>query len=114
MYALGELSADGLIESRVGQGTVIINNTWSLLAATPPPDWNQYVKSGSYQPNIQMIQQINRAETDSNMIRLGTGELARSPPDRPNAGDVERQDVQPFHLGLLGTEREPIFKRNHQ
>ena len=55
---------------------MIINNTWSLLAATPPPDWNQYVKSGSYQPNIQMIQQINRAETDSNMIRLGTGELS--------------------------------------
>lgn len=76
VYALGELAAGGLIESRVGQGTVIINNTWSLLAATPPPDWNQYVKSGSYQPNIQMIQQINRAETDSNMIRLGTGELS--------------------------------------
>ncbi|MGG3281532.1 PLP-dependent aminotransferase family protein [Paenibacillus solani] len=76
VYALGELAADGLVESRVGQGTLVINNTWSLLAATPPPDWNHYVKSGSYQPNIHMIQQINRAETDSNMIRLGTGELS--------------------------------------
>ncbi|MGE7055408.1 GntR family transcriptional regulator, partial [Paenibacillus glucanolyticus] len=43
VYALGELAADGLIQSKVGQGTVIANNTWSLLAATPPPDWNQYV-----------------------------------------------------------------------
>lgn len=76
VYALGELAADGLIESRVGQGTLVINNTWSLLAATPPPDWNHYVKSGSYQPNIHMIQQINRAEADSDMIRLGTGELS--------------------------------------
>ncbi|MEX3619897.1 MocR-like pyridoxine biosynthesis transcription factor PdxR [Paenibacillus glucanolyticus] len=76
VYALGELAADGLIQSKVGQGTVIANNTWSLLAATPPPDWNQYVKSGSYQPNIHMIQQINRSETDPDIIRLGTGELS--------------------------------------
>ena len=76
VYALGELAADGFIESRVGQGTVIVNNTWSVLAATPSPDWNQYVKSGSYQPNIHMIQQINRAEADPDMIRLGTGELS--------------------------------------
>lgn len=76
VYALGELAAEGFIESRVGQGTVIVNNTWSVLAATPPPDWNQYVKSGSYQPNIHMIQQINRAETDPEVIRLGTGELS--------------------------------------
>ncbi|OPA81011.1 GntR family transcriptional regulator [Paenibacillus selenitireducens] len=76
VYALGELSADGLIDSKVGQGTVVANNTWSLLAAASPPDWNRYVKSGSYQPNIQMIQQINQAEMNSNMVRLGTGELS--------------------------------------
>ncbi|KKO52364.1 MocR-like pyridoxine biosynthesis transcription factor PdxR [Paenibacillus sp. DMB20] len=76
VYALSELAADGLIEAKVGQGTVVVNNTWSLLAAAPPPDWNQYVKSGTYQPNIRMIQQINRAEADPGMIRLGTGELS--------------------------------------
>ncbi|AGK54216.1 MocR-like pyridoxine biosynthesis transcription factor PdxR [Bacillus sp. 1NLA3E] len=76
VYALGELAADGLIESNAGKGTVVINNTWSLLASTPPPDWNSYVKSGSYQPNIQMIQEINKAETNPDITRLGTGELS--------------------------------------
>lgn len=76
VYALGELSADGLIESRVGQGTVVINNTWSVLASAPPPDWNRYVQAGSYQPNIHLIQQINRAEGNPAVVRLGTGELS--------------------------------------
>lgn len=76
VYALGELTADGLIESKVGKGTTVVNNTWSLLASTPPPDWNSYVKSGSYQPNIQIIQDINKAETNPKIIRLGTGELS--------------------------------------
>ncbi|KOP78848.1 PLP-dependent aminotransferase family protein [Cytobacillus solani] len=76
VYALGELSADGLIEAKVGKGTLVVNNTWSLLAATPPPDWISYVKSGAYHPNTQIIQDINAAETDPAIIRLGTGELS--------------------------------------
>ncbi|MGX2960160.1 aminotransferase-like domain-containing protein [Peribacillus sp. JNUCC 23] len=76
VYALGELIADGLIESKVGKGTIVVNNTWSILATTPPPDWNSYVKSGSYQPNIQIIQEINKAEMNPKIIRLGTGELS--------------------------------------
>lgn len=80
--ALGELTADGLLDAKVGKGTVVINNTWSLLASTPPPDWTSYVKAGSYQPNIEMIQKINKAEADQSMLRLGTGEL--SPKLLPN------------------------------
>ncbi|MEH7373616.1 PLP-dependent aminotransferase family protein [Neobacillus drentensis] len=76
VYALDELSADGLIESKVGRGTFVVNNTWSLLASVPPPDWNSYVKSGSYQPNNKTIQEINRAEINPTVIRLGTGELS--------------------------------------
>ncbi len=76
VYALGELAADGLIMSRAGSGTIVANNTWSLLTAAPPPDWISYVKSGAYHPNIQIIQEINAAETDPAIIRLGTGELA--------------------------------------
>ncbi|PLR84609.1 GntR family transcriptional regulator [Bacillus canaveralius] len=76
VFALGELAADGLLESKVGKGTVVINNSWNLLASVPPPDWNSYVQSGAYHPNIRTIQEINEAEKNPNLIRLGTGELA--------------------------------------
>ena len=82
VIALDELAADGLIESKVGSGTRVINNTWSLLASTPPPDWISYVKSGIHKPNITIIQKINKAEAEPNFIRLGTGEL--SPDLLPN------------------------------
>ncbi|WP_156289431.1 MocR-like pyridoxine biosynthesis transcription factor PdxR [Oceanobacillus salinisoli] len=80
--ALEELAADGLIESKVGRGTKVVNNTWSLLASTPPPDWVSYVHSGIHEPNIKLIQEINKAEANPNIIRLGTGEL--SPDLLPN------------------------------
>lgn len=35
--ALDELTADGLIESKVGSSTKVINNTWNLLASVSPP-----------------------------------------------------------------------------
>lgn len=74
--ALEELRAEGLIESTVGSGTQVSNNTWSLLSATPPPDWMSYVKAGAHPPNLPTIQDINRYEPDPSYIRLGTGELS--------------------------------------
>lgn len=78
VYALEELKADGWIESQVGRGTVVCQNTWSSLTANPRADWKTYVQSGTHLPNIQMIQEINKAEFSSNIIRLGTGELSPS------------------------------------
>lgn len=72
--AVEELVAEGLLESKGGSGTRIINNTWSLLTSTPPPDWNSYVQTGIHQSNLPTIQEINKAEFYSNIIRLGTGE----------------------------------------
>nr|WP_239585742.1 PLP-dependent aminotransferase family protein [Lysinibacillus composti] len=80
--ALEELAADGLIDSKVGSGTRVVNNTWSLLASTPPPDWISYVHSGIHEPNMNIIQKINEAEANRAFIRLGTGEL--SPDLLPN------------------------------
>jgi len=74
--ALDELTALGLIEGKTGGGTKVINNTWNLLVSNHPPDWNSYVKAGSYQPNLPTIQDINEAEFRPNIIRLGTGELS--------------------------------------
>lgn len=74
--ALEELKAEGLIESIMGSGTVVSNNTWSLLTTSPPPDWMGYVQSGMHLPNVPTIQMINRYEPDPGYIRLGTGELS--------------------------------------
>ncbi|WCK53726.1 PLP-dependent aminotransferase family protein [Aneurinibacillus sp. Ricciae_BoGa-3] len=75
--AYAELTAEGLTEGRRGGGTTVVNNTWTLLAATSPPDWNKYVRGGIHSPNLPVIQEINKAEFVSGIIRLGTGELGR-------------------------------------
>ncbi len=74
--ALDELKAEGLIEGKGSKGTVIVNNTWSLLASTPPPNWQSYIQSGIHRPNQPTIQVINKVEYEKNIIRLGTGELS--------------------------------------
>ncbi|WP_027626161.1 PLP-dependent aminotransferase family protein [Clostridium lundense] len=74
--ALSELKAEGLIEGKSRGGTIIVNNAWSLLASTPPPNWQSYVKGGIHKPNLQTIQVVNQLEYKSGIIRLGTGELS--------------------------------------
>ncbi|RJX38534.1 PLP-dependent aminotransferase family protein [Paenibacillus pinisoli] len=76
VYALDELSADGLIQSKVGQGTVVANNTWNVIASARTPDWGRYVAAGAHRPNQQLIQLINKAEENPAILRLGTGEPA--------------------------------------
>lgn len=74
--ALDELKSEGLIEGKGSGGTVVINNTWSLLASTSPLNWYNYIKSGIYKPNRATIQSINKLEYENDIIRLGTGELS--------------------------------------
>ncbi len=74
--ALEELKSEGLIEGKRSGGTVIINNTWSLLAANPPPNWQHYINSGIHKPNQPTIRMINQLEFKKEIIRLGTGELS--------------------------------------
>lgn len=74
--ALAELIADGLLESKIGSGIWVANNTWSVLASPQQVDWNHYVDSGIYLPNFPAIQEINRSEFNPANIRLGTGELS--------------------------------------
>ncbi|MBH8605429.1 PLP-dependent aminotransferase family protein [Thermoactinomyces sp. CICC 10522] len=74
--AIADLMAEGLLEGNSGSGTRIINNTWSLMHSTRPPDWNAYVDAGIHPPNLPTIQEINRAEFHPHIIRLGTGELS--------------------------------------
>ena len=92
--ALEELKAQGLLEATVGSGTRVSNNSWSVLAASAPPDWLHYVQSGAHPPNMPTVQEINRYEPDERYIRLGTGELS---PELLPVGEME--DVL---LGLKG------------
>lgn len=74
--ALDELMADGLIQGQIGAGTIVTNNTWSLLATNPPPDWSEYVKTGIHKPSKLMVRKINAAEANKTLIHLSKGELA--------------------------------------
>ncbi|OJD98119.1 GntR family transcriptional regulator [Bacillus cereus] len=74
--ALDELIADGLIQGQIGAGTIVTNNTWSLLATNPPPDWSEYVKAGIHKPSKLMVREINEAEANKTLIHLSKGELA--------------------------------------
>lgn len=83
--AFEELEARGLIQGRSGGGTIVINNTWGLMHRAAPADWGSYVQSGYSKPNLPMIQTINAAEFEPNIIRMGTGELS---PDLLPAGQL--------------------------
>ncbi|MCY8039651.1 PLP-dependent aminotransferase family protein [Bacillus paralicheniformis] len=74
--ALEELIADGLIEGRMGKGTIVINNTWTLLAKHSTPDWDKYVAAGFQQPSRKTVQEINQSESNSTLIQLSKGELS--------------------------------------
>lgn len=74
--ALEELISIGLLESRVGSGVWVANAAWITAAKSAKVDWNAYVDTGLYLPNMPLIQEINRRELDPRIVRLGTGELA--------------------------------------
>ncbi|WP_324822428.1 PLP-dependent aminotransferase family protein [Sinanaerobacter sp. ZZT-01] len=74
--ALDILEAYGIIEGRVGKGTVIISNTWSLMFSSKEASWGSYVKSGYFKENLPTIQVINKLEFVDGITRLGTGEMS--------------------------------------
>lgn len=74
--ALGELKALGIVESHVGKGTVIVNNSWSMLFADATPDWQTYITSGIHKSNTPTIQLINKHEFYDETLRLSTGEIS--------------------------------------
>lgn len=76
VMALDELAAQGFVEGKGRKGTIVRNDTWSVATLASPPNWNSYVETGIYYPNLPTIQEINQAEFYPNIIRLGTGELS--------------------------------------
>ncbi|PDY46297.1 aminotransferase-like domain-containing protein [Bacillus pseudomycoides] len=74
--ALDELKADGLLESKVGSGIFVANNSWNVLLNRSQPNWQQHIESSIHKPNYHTIQLINEYEQMDHIIRLGTGELS--------------------------------------
>ncbi|SET74567.1 GntR family transcriptional regulator, regulator for abcA and norABC [Salinibacillus kushneri] len=74
--ALEELMADGLIEGKAGKGTVVTNNTWTLMGKQTSTNWNENVTLGIHKPSISTVQEINEAESDDSLIQLSKGELS--------------------------------------
>lgn len=100
--AVEELIAEGLLEGKSGSGTRIVNHTWSLMTAAPPPDWSSYVRAGIHRPNWPTIQEINQAEFAPDIIRLGTGEPAPELYPRDGMADIFRR--LPERIRSLGYE----------
>lgn len=97
-----ELKAEGLIESKGSAGTVIINNTWSILTSSPPPDWEKYISGGTHRPNLNVIKLINELEAEKGTIRLGAGELSKDMYPRDFMKDVYNNILQ--NVNYMGYE----------
>jgi GntR family transcriptional regulator, regulator for abcA and norABC len=73
--AIEILKSEGLIEGKTGSGIYIVNNQWSLLTASSPPDWNELSKWALYPPSDNTVQLINEMENRKDIIQLSKGEL---------------------------------------
>ncbi|WP_096436880.1 PLP-dependent aminotransferase family protein [Alteribacter populi] len=74
--ALEELTADGLIEGKMGKGTVVVNNTWTLMHKNKPVNWNENVTFGIHKASVKTVKEINETEANKKFIQLGKSELA--------------------------------------
>lgn len=74
--ALDELMADGLIKGKPGIGNVVTNNTWTLMGNQAAANWGASISKGVHKASMMMVQEINNAESDDNLIQLSKGELA--------------------------------------
>ncbi|MBQ8024514.1 MAG: PLP-dependent aminotransferase family protein [Succinivibrio sp.] len=72
--AIAELSSYGVLKGSFGAGTEIASNTWSLLLKGNQ-NWSRHVLSGTFKENSSTLQLINQLEFDSELLRLGTGEI---------------------------------------
>ncbi|RSD26128.1 PLP-dependent aminotransferase family protein [Mesobacillus subterraneus] len=110
--ALDELAADGLIEGMHGMGTIVVNNTWTLMSVNAPVNWNEQVQLGTHQASIGTVQAINKAESDGNLIQLSKGELSRDlfPLEEMRAVMTKvGQELQPF--GYEDPKGNPELRR---
>jgi len=98
--ALEELKAAGILESKVGSGIFVAQNSWHSLITQSQPNWQSFIDTSLHKPNYHTIQLINEYEQRDDIIRLGTGELA--PTLLPTAeieASLKELSLQPKALG---------------
>lgn len=73
--AYAELEANGLVERKKGSGTIISKDIWGLTKKRIP-SWNKYIESGTFLPNIPVMQRIRKETEENKLINLASGELS--------------------------------------
>jgi GntR family transcriptional regulator of abcA and norABC len=99
VLAIGELTAVGILDSKVGKGTFVANNSWSFLVAESPLNWKTYIDGGFHKANLPTIQAINKYEFDDSIIRLSTGEVS---------SDLMPQDAFSKIFEAMSKEQVPL------
>lgn len=74
--ALEALKEEGLVEGVMGKGTIVVNNTWTLLAASPP-SWDEPASLSFPKPVLAPVLDIDEADVPEHLIELSKGELAQ-------------------------------------
>jgi GntR family transcriptional regulator, regulator for abcA and norABC len=69
------LYSKGMIERIKGSGTRVSHDVWGL-SRNRVPNWNVYVESGSFLPNLPIYQHIRSEIQERNLINFASGELA--------------------------------------
>ncbi|MFL0361677.1 PLP-dependent aminotransferase family protein [Pseudobacillus sp. 179-B 2D1 NHS] len=96
--ALEELKAEGLIEGVMGKGTLVVNNTWTLLAASPP-SWDEAALLSFPKTVSAPHSETDNTKEPDHLIELSKGELAQDIFPKDNMQQVMMrlaQSLEPF------------------
>ncbi|HJV47329.1 MAG TPA: PLP-dependent aminotransferase family protein [Bacillota bacterium] len=70
------LYSKGLVEKIKGSGTRVSHDIWGL-SRNRVPNWNLYIESGSFLPNLPIYQHIRNEIQERSLINFASGELSR-------------------------------------
>lgn len=106
--AISDLNAEGILDSIVGRGTFVANNSWSFLLSNDALNWRKYIDQSFYKANRPTIQKINHYEFDDSIIRLSTGEVSPELMPQSSFSKVYKKMADSHiplnYLGPLGLE----------
>ncbi|MFB9325567.1 PLP-dependent aminotransferase family protein [Paenibacillus aurantiacus] len=98
MQAYENLRAAGMIESLTGSGTRVCRGE-SGVAPKQTPNWNRYVESGTFLPNLPLLRRIREAlQSGVPLVNFAGGELAPELAPSDAIADIMRE--HPFRETL--------------